>query len=35
MPALHSTAYGWLMLAGIFVNIIFWSQLVKREQASK
>ncbi len=26
-----STAYGWLMLAGIFVSIIFWSRLAKRD----
>jgi phosphatidylglycerol:prolipoprotein diacylglycerol transferase len=27
----HSTAYGWLMLAGIFVSIFLWSQLIKRD----
>jgi phosphatidylglycerol:prolipoprotein diacylglycerol transferase len=32
MPSLHSTAYGWLMLAGIFVSIILWSQLAKRDE---
>ena len=26
-----SSAYGWLMLAGIFVSIIFWSRLAKRD----
>src|SRR5438309_5842980 len=31
MPAPQSTAYGWLMLAGIFVSIIFWSRLAKRD----
>ena len=30
-PWLHSTAYGWLMLAGIFVSIFLWSQLIKRD----
>src|SRR5260221_743099 len=30
MPARQSTAYGWLMLAGIFVSILFWSRLAKR-----
>jgi phosphatidylglycerol:prolipoprotein diacylglycerol transferase len=28
---IHSTAYGWLMLAGIFVSIIFWSRLARRD----
>ena len=28
----HSTAYGWLMLAGIFVSILFWSRLAKRDE---
>jgi len=28
----HSTAYGWLMLAGIFVSIIFWSRLARRDE---
>jgi phosphatidylglycerol:prolipoprotein diacylglycerol transferase len=27
-----STAYGWLMLAGIFVSIIFWSRLARRDE---
>ena len=30
-PWLHSTAYGWLMLAGIFVSILLWSRLIKRD----
>ena len=28
----HTTAYGWLMLAGIFVSIIFWSRLARRDE---
>jgi phosphatidylglycerol:prolipoprotein diacylglycerol transferase len=28
----HSTAYGWLMLAGIFVSILFWSRLARRDE---
>src|SRR5580658_10133954 len=28
----QSTAYGWLMLAGIFVSIIFWSRLARRDE---
>ena len=32
MPFLNSTAYGWLMLAGIFVSIIFWSRLARRDE---
>lgn len=28
----NSTAYGWLMLAGIFVSIIFWSRLARRDE---
>jgi len=31
MPVPQSTAYGWLMLAGIFVSILFWSRLAKRD----
>ena len=27
-----STAYGWLMLAGICVSILFWSRLAKRDE---
>jgi phosphatidylglycerol---prolipoprotein diacylglyceryl transferase len=30
--AIPSTAYGWLMLAGIFVSIIFWSRLARRDE---
>lgn len=30
--AIQSTAYGWLMLAGIFVSIIFWSRLARRDE---
>jgi len=33
MPAATpSTAYGWLMLAGIFVSILFWSRLARRDE---
>jgi phosphatidylglycerol:prolipoprotein diacylglycerol transferase len=28
---MQSTAYGWLMLAGIFAGIIFWARLAKRD----
>jgi phosphatidylglycerol---prolipoprotein diacylglyceryl transferase len=28
----HSTAYGWLMLAGIFVSLLFWSRLARRDE---
>ncbi|HEY5233915.1 MAG TPA: prolipoprotein diacylglyceryl transferase family protein [Verrucomicrobiae bacterium] len=28
----HSTAYGWLMLSGIFVSILFWSRLARRDE---
>jgi phosphatidylglycerol:prolipoprotein diacylglycerol transferase len=28
----HSTAYGWLMLAGIVASIAFWSRLAKRDE---
>jgi phosphatidylglycerol:prolipoprotein diacylglycerol transferase len=28
----HSTAYGWLMLAGIFVSIAFWSRVARRDE---
>lgn len=31
MLNLHSTAYGWLMLAGIFTSILFWSRLARRD----
>lgn len=27
----HSTAYGWLMLAGIFVSVLLWSRLARRD----
>jgi phosphatidylglycerol:prolipoprotein diacylglycerol transferase len=27
----HSTAYGWLMLAGIFVSIVLWSRLARHD----
>ena len=27
----HSTAYGWLMLAGIFVSILLWSRIARRD----
>src|SRR5437773_4428025 len=27
----QSTAYGWLMLAGIFTSILFWSRLARRD----
>jgi phosphatidylglycerol:prolipoprotein diacylglycerol transferase len=29
--AIQSTAYGWLMLAGIFVSIFLWSRLARRD----
>jgi len=31
MPFPKSTAYGWLMLAGIFVSIALWSRLARRD----
>lgn len=31
MPHPQSTAYGWLMLAGIFLSIAFWTRLAKRD----
>ena len=31
MATTHTTAYGWLMLAGIFVSIAFWSCVAKRD----
>ena len=31
MTALRSHAYGWLMLGGIFVCLIFWSRLARRD----
>lgn len=32
LPHLNSTAYGWLMLAGILVSILFWSRLARRDE---
>jgi phosphatidylglycerol:prolipoprotein diacylglycerol transferase len=29
---MRSTAYGWLMLAGIFVSLLFWVRLAKRDE---
>ncbi len=29
----HSTAYGWLMLAGIFVSIALWSHVARQVAA--
>jgi phosphatidylglycerol---prolipoprotein diacylglyceryl transferase len=31
MTFLHATGYSWLMLAGIFVSILFWSRLARRD----
>src|SRR5438552_13335804 len=31
MPFPKSTAYGWLMLAGIFVSIALWSRVARRD----
>jgi phosphatidylglycerol---prolipoprotein diacylglyceryl transferase len=31
-PPVNSTAYGWLMLAGIIVSLIFWSRLARRDE---
>lgn len=31
MASTYTTAYGWLMLAGIFVSIVLWSRLAKRD----
>jgi phosphatidylglycerol:prolipoprotein diacylglycerol transferase len=28
----HPDAYGWLMLAGIFVSILFWSRVARRDE---
>jgi phosphatidylglycerol:prolipoprotein diacylglycerol transferase len=28
----HSTTYGWMMLAGIFVSLFFWSRLARRDE---
>ncbi len=30
--SLHSTAYGWLMLAGIFASIVLWSRVARRDE---
>jgi phosphatidylglycerol:prolipoprotein diacylglycerol transferase len=30
--AIQSTAYGWLMLAGIFVSIALWSRVARRDE---
>lgn len=32
LPPLTSPAYGWMMLAGIFVSIVFWSRLARRDE---
>lgn len=32
LTSLHSIAYGWLMLAGIFVSIGLWSRLARRDE---
>ena len=32
MSSNHSTAYGWLMLAGILVSITLWSRVAKRDE---
>ena len=32
MASYNSTAYGWLMLAGIFVSIVVWSRLARRDE---
>jgi phosphatidylglycerol:prolipoprotein diacylglycerol transferase len=31
-PALRSTAYGWLMLAGIALSVAFWARLARRDE---
>jgi phosphatidylglycerol:prolipoprotein diacylglycerol transferase len=31
LSIIPSTAYGWLMLAGIFASIFLWSQMIKRD----
>src|SRR6202166_267483 len=30
--SIHSTAYGWLMLAGIVVSLLFWSRWARRDE---
>src|SRR5690242_6784120 len=32
MPYPQSTAYGWLMLAGVLVSLGFWLRLVRRDE---
>ncbi len=32
MPVPQSTAYGWLMLAGIFTSILLWSRVARRDE---
>jgi len=32
MPPAQSTAYGWLMLAGIAVSLVFWMRMAKRDE---
>jgi hypothetical protein len=32
ITASRSTAYGWLMLAGIFVSLLFWRRLARRDE---
>ena len=32
MNAVHSTAYGWLMLAGILVSVLLWSRMARRDE---
>jgi phosphatidylglycerol:prolipoprotein diacylglycerol transferase len=32
ISSIQSTAYGWLMLAGIFVSLLFWVRLAKRDE---
>jgi phosphatidylglycerol:prolipoprotein diacylglycerol transferase len=32
MPSFNSTAYGWLMLTGIFVSIALWSRVARRDE---
>ena len=32
MNSLHASPYGWLLLAGIFVSVMFWSLVAKRDE---
>jgi len=32
IPGQGSPAYGWMMLAGIFVSILFWSRVARRDE---